>query len=334
MGTEIANMIASEVHNIIYSLVIPIYNEEDNIGQLYDRICIVMNQLAIDSEIILVDDGSSDRSLAMIQELRIKDPRVRYLSLARNFGHQIAITAGLNFVQGQAAIVMDADLQDPPELVPDMLKLWHEGFKIVYAQRIVRKDESWLKRLSVYFFYRILKRLADIDIPIDTGDFCLMDRQVIETLNEMPERNRYVRGLRAWTGFPQTAITYERDGRFAGESKYPFTKLISLAIDGIVSFSRVPLRLASYLGLITAIFAIVIICLVIYWRLTDPYSQFIGFAMITVSVLFLGAVQLICIGILGEYIGRIYEEVKRRPIYTLKEIGGLNHKIFPNNTNL
>jgi dolichol-phosphate mannosyltransferase len=334
MGTEIVNMIASEVHNIIYSLVIPIYNEEDNIGQLYDRICIVMNQLAIESEIILVDDGSSDRSLAMIQELRIKDPRVRYLSLARNFGHQIAITAGLNFVQGQAAIVMDADLQDPPELVPDMLKLWHEGFKIVYAQRIVRKDESWLKRLSVYFFYRILKRLADIDIPIDTGDFCLMDRQVIETLNEMPERNRYVRGLRAWTGFPQTAITYERDGRFAGESKYPFTKLISLAIDGIVSFSRVPLRLASYLGLITAIFAIVIICLVIYWRLTDPYSQFIGFAMITVSILFLGAVQLICIGILGEYIGRIYEEVKRRPIYTLKEIGGLNHKIFPNNTNL
>ena len=277
---------------------------------------------------MLVDDGSSDRSLNMIRELREKDSRVGYISLARNFGHQIAVTAGLNFVQGQVAIVMDADLQDPPELVPEMLKLWHDGFKIVYAQRLVRKNESCFRRLSVYIFYRILRRLADVDIPIDTGDFCLMDRQVIEALNAMPERNRYVRGLRAWTGFKQTAIVYERDGRFAGESKYPFAKLVSLAIDGIVSFSRVPLRLATYLGLITAAFAIVMIGLVIYWRLTDPNSQFIGFAMITVSVFFLGAVQLICIGILGEYIGRIYEEVKRRPIYTLKEIGGLSKKIL------
>ena len=330
MGAKTVNMDSAHTSIIIYSLVIPVYNEEDNIKQLYDRISVVMNQLDIESEIVLVDDGSSDRSLAIIQELRIKDPRVKYISLARNFGHQIAVTAGLNFVQGQAAIVIDADLQDPPELVPDMLKLWREGFKIVYAQRLVRKDESLLKRLSVYIFYRILQHLADIDIPIDTGDFCLMDRQVIETLNAMPERNRYVRGLRAWTGFRQTAIAYERDGRFAGESKYPFTKLVSLAIDGIVSFSRVPLRLATYLGLITAIFAIVMICLVIYWRLTDPYSQFIGFAMITVAVFFLGAVQLISIGILGEYIGRIYEEVKRRPIYTLKEVGGFNHPIFYN----
>lgn len=328
MGAKIANMISSQDPNLIYSLVIPIYNEEDTITQLYDRLSKVMSQLALESEIILVDDGSSDRSLNMIQELRNKDPRVRYISFARNFGHQIAVTAGLNFVQGQVAIVMDADLQDPPELVPDMLKLWHEGFKIVYAQRIGRKDESCFKRLSVYLFYRILRRLADVDIPIDTGDFCLMDRQVIEALNAMPERNRYVRGLRAWTGFKQTAISYERDGRLAGESKYPFAKLVSLAIDGIVSFSRVPLRLATYLGLITAIFAIVMIGLVIYWRLTDPNSQFIGFAMITVSVFFLGAVQLICIGILGEYIGRIYEEVKRRPIYTLKEIGGLSNKIL------
>ena len=322
------NMNSAQTSSIIYSLVIPIYNEEENIAQLYDRLSQVMNQLDLVAEIILVDDGSSDRSLAIIQELRKQDPRVKYVSLARNFGHQIAVTAGLNFVQGQAAIVMDADLQDPPELVPDMLKKWREGFQIVYAQRSARKHESWFKRLSIYIFYRILKHLADVDIPTDTGDFCLMDRRIVEILNAMPERNRYVRGLRAWTGFRQTALQYERDGRFAGESKYPFTKLISLGMDGIVAFSRVPLRFATFLGLITASFAIVMICLVIFWRLTDPDSQFIGFAMITVAIFFLGAVQLICIGILGEYIGRIYEEVKRRPIYTLKELGGLINTSF------
>ncbi len=306
----------------IYSLVIPIYNEEENITEMYRRLINVMEQLDGETELILIDDGSRDRSLSMIRELHQRDNRVRYLSLARNFGHQIAVTAGLNFVQGKSVIVMDADLQDPPELILTMIEKWQAGYQVVYAQRLARKKESWLKRFTAYAFYRILRRLANVDIPADTGDFCLMDRQVVDVLNAMPERNRYIRGLRAWVGFRQTAVQFERDPRFAGEVKYTFGKSWALAVDGIISFSKVPLRLATYLGMLSAGAAILMIFLVLYWRLFDPVSPLIGFTLITLAMFFLGSVQLICIGILGEYIGRIYEEVKGRPIYTLKETGG------------
>ncbi|AFZ27060.1 glycosyl transferase [Cylindrospermum stagnale PCC 7417] len=307
----------------IYSLVIPIYNEEENITEMYRRLINVIEQVDGEVELILIDDGSRDRSLSMIRELHHRDSRVRYLSFARNFGHQIAVTAGLNFVQGQSIIVMDADLQDPPELILTMIEKWQQGYQVVYAQRLSRKKETWLKRFTAYAFYRILRRLAKVDIPADTGDFCLMDRQVVDVLNAMPERNRYIRGLRAWVGFRQTAIPFERDPRFAGKVKYTFGKSWALAVDGIISFSTVPLRLATYIGMLSSGIAMLMILLVLYWRLVDPISPLIGYTLITIAMFFLGSIQLICIGILGEYIGRIYEEVKGRPIYTLKEIGGL-----------
>lgn len=307
----------------IYSLVIPLYNEEENITELYRRLIEVIEQLDGEAELILIDDGSRDRSLSMIRQIHQRDSRVRYLSFARNFGHQIAVTAGLNFVQGQSVIVMDADLQDPPELIFKMIEQWQQGYQVVYAQRLSRKKESWLKRFTAYAFYRILKVLANVDIPADTGDFCLMDRQVVDILNAMPERNRYIRGLRAWVGYRQTAVLFERDPRFAGTVKYTFAKSWGLAVDGIISFSKVPLRLATYMGMLSAAIAILMILLVLYWRLFEPHTPLIGFTLITLAMLFMGSVQLICIGILGEYIGRIYEEVKGRPIYTLKETGGI-----------
>ncbi len=311
----------------IYSIVIPIYNEEENIAEMYRRITHVIQQLEGEAELILIDDGSRDRSLSMIRELHYRDSRVRYLSLARNFGHQIAVTAGLNFIGGKIVIVMDADLQDPPELILAMIEKWRQGYQVVYAQRSVRKQESWLKRFTAYIFYRILRLLADVDIPPDTGDFCLMDRQVVDILNAMPERNRYIRGLRAWVGFRQTAVHFERDPRFAGKEKYTFGKSWALAVNGIISLSKVPLRLATYLGMLSAGLALLMILLVLYWRLFDPASPLIGFTLITIALFFLGSVQLFSIGILGEYIGRIYEEVKGRPIYTLKEIGGIKEGI-------
>jgi polyisoprenyl-phosphate glycosyltransferase len=307
-----------------YSLIIPIYNEQETISEMYRRVSAVMDRLDGETELVLINDGSRDKSLSMMRELHQRDQRVCYLSFARNFGHQIAVTAGLNFVRGQVIIILDADLQDPPELVPDMLEKWRQGYQVVYAQRTKRRKESWFKRFMAYSFYRILKSLADVDIPTDTGDFCLMDRSVVDLLNQMPERNRYIRGLRSWVGFQQTAIQFERDPRFAGEVKYTFRKSLSLAINSLVSFSRVPLRIASYMGLISAAFSIVMACLVLYWRLVEPDSPVTGFATIAIAVFFIGSVQLICIGILGEYIGRIYEEVKGRPLYTLAEVGGFD----------
>lgn len=305
---------------VIYSIVIPIYNEEENIREMYRRIVEVMEKLEGESEVILIDDGSSDRSLHFMREIHERDRRIRYISFARNFGHQIAVTAGLNFVRGKVTIVMDADLQDPPELILDMLEHWRQGYQVVYAQRISRKKENWFKRFMAYSFYRILRILADVDIPADTGDFCLMDKQVVDVLNSMPERNRYIRGLRAWVGFRQTAVQFERDPRFAGKEKYTFGKSLALAINGIVSLSKMPLKLATYLGTISAIVALLMIVMVLYWRLFNLATPLIGYTLITIALFFLGSVQLLCLGILGEYIGRIYEEVKGRPIYTVKEI--------------
>ncbi|MFM6060798.1 MAG: glycosyltransferase family 2 protein [Microcystis aeruginosa] len=306
-----------------YSLIIPIYNEEETIPELYRRVSDVMDSLDDSVELILINDGSRDRSLNLMRELQERDARVCYISFARNFGHQAAVTAGLNFARGQVIVVLDADLQDPPELIPKMIESWQAGYHVVYAQRTKRKKESWFKRLTAYVFYRLLRRLADVDIPADTGDFCLMDRQVVDLLNSMPERNRYIRGLRAWIGFRQTAVKFERDPRFAGEVKYTFKKSLALAINSLVSFSKIPLRLSTYLGLFSALIALLMALLVLYWRLQQPDSPVTGLATILIAVFFLGSVQLISIGILGEYVGRIYEEVKGRPAYTIAEIAGL-----------
>jgi dolichol-phosphate mannosyltransferase len=305
-----------------YSFIVPIYNEEETIEEMYRRISQVMNQLDGPVELCLVNDGSRDRSLKLMRELHQRDPRVVYLSLARNFGHQIAVTAGLNFARGQVVVILDADLQDPPELIPEMVELWRQGYHVIYAQRTQRRKESWFKRFTAYAFYRILKRLADVDIPTDTGDFCLLDRQVVDVLNSMPERNRYIRGLRSWTGFKQTAVKFEREPRFAGDVKYTFSKSLALAINGLVSFSKVPLRLSTYLGLLAAIVSLFMCLLVLYWRIFIPHSPLTGVTIILIAIFFLGAVQLVSIGILGEYIGRIYEEVKQRPLYTLSEVAG------------
>ncbi|MCZ8241814.1 MAG: glycosyltransferase family 2 protein [Microcystis sp. LE19-131.1A] len=306
-----------------YSLIIPIYNEEETIPELYRRVSDVMDSLDDSVELILINDGSRDRSLKLMRELQERDARVCYISFARNFGHQAAVTAGLNFARGQVIVVLDADLQDPPELIPKMIESWQAGYHVVYAQRTKRKKESWFKRLTAYVFYRLLRRLADVDIPADTGDFCLMDRQVVDVLNSMPERNRYIRGLRAWIGFRQTAVKFERDPRFAGEVKYTFKKSLALAVNSLVSFSKIPLRISTYLGLFSALIALLMALLVLYWRLQQPDSPVTGLATILIAVFFLGSVQLISIGILGEYVGRIYEEVKGRPAYTIAEIAGL-----------
>lgn len=316
---------SSTTHDIKYSLIIPIYNEEEIILEMYRRVSVVMAQLDDTVELVLINDGSQDNSLNLIRQLHNCDPRVCYLSFARNFGHQIAVTAGLNFARGQAVIILDADLQDPPELIPTLIEKWQQGYQVVYAQRLKRKKEGWFKRLTAYVFYRLLRRLADVDIPSDTGDFCLMDRQVVDLLNAMPERNRYIRGLRAWVGFSQTAIQFEREPRFAGEVKYTFRKSFALAINSLLSFSKVPLRLSSYLGLLSAGVALLMAILVLYWRLYQPNSPVTGLATIMIAIFFLGSVQLICLGILGEYIGRIYEEIKGRPLYTLAEVAGFNH---------
>jgi dolichol-phosphate mannosyltransferase len=305
-----------------YSFIVPIFNEEETIAEMYRRVSAVMAQMDGPVELLLIDDGSRDGSLQMLRDLHHQDNRVFYLSFARNFGHQIAVTAGLNFAKGQVVVIMDADLQDPPEVVLNMVEKWREGYQVVYAQRIQRRQESWCKRLFAYWFYRVLNKLAEVDIPTDAGDFCLMDRRVVDALNAMPERHRYIRGLRSWVGFRQTALSFERDPRFAGEAKYTFIKSFNLALDGLISFSKMPLRIAIYVGLLSSVIAILMALLVLYWRFFQPDSPVIGFASIATVIFFLGAVQLVGLGFIGEYVGRIYEEVKGRPLYTVREVGG------------
>jgi polyisoprenyl-phosphate glycosyltransferase len=306
-----------------YSLIVPLYNEEATLPELVRRLTAVMDHLDAPSELLLINDGSQDQSLRLLRSFHQQDDRICYINFARNFGHQIAVTAGLNFVRGDMAVILDADLQDPPELIPELIQQWRSGFQVVYAQRTKRIQESWLKRSCAYWFYRILRQLSDVDIPADAGDFCLLDRSVIDILNKMPERTRYLRGLRSWIGFNQTAVPFSRDARFAGDVKYTFRKSLKLAMNGIVSFSQVPLRLSTYLGLFAALVSLIMGLLILYWRIFVPNSPLTGFTTILIAVFFLGAIQLVSIGILGEYIGRIYEEVKGRPLYTISEIAGL-----------
>ncbi len=307
---------------MLYSFVVPLYNEEETLPELVRRLGAIADLLKMPTEIVLVNDGSRDRSIDLLRQFQQQDSRICYINLARNFGHQIAVTAGLNFARGDMVVILDADLQDPPELIPEMIAKWRSGYQVVYAQRVSRSQESWSKRGFAYVFYRLLNQLADVEIPTDTGDFCLLDRSVVDVLNQMPERTRYLRGLRSWVGFRQTAVTFRRDPRFAGDVKYTFRKSLRLAINGIVSFSQVPLRLAMYVGLLAAVVALLMALLILYWRIFVPNSPLTGFTMILVAIFFLGAVQLVSIGILGEYIGRIYEEVKGRPLYTIAEVAG------------
>src|SRR5574339_490228 len=303
---------------ITYSVVAPIYNELENIQELYRRVKEVMDSTGESWELVLVDDGSTDGSTEAICELGEQDRHVRPVVFARNFGHQIAITAGWDYARGDAVITIDADLQDPPELILEMAKRWKEGYEVVYAVRVEREGESWFKLWPASLFYRIIYRITAVKIPLDTGDFRLMDRKVVNVLKQMRERHRFPRGMSAWVGFKQIGVNYKRAARVAGETKYPFRKMFRLAINAVTGFSYFPLQVATFFGFIFASLAIIAIPVVALLRLTDTHF-FEGQTTTLVAVLFLGGVQLISLGILGEYIGRLYDEAKGRPLYIVPE---------------
>jgi glycosyltransferase involved in cell wall biosynthesis len=305
-----------------FSIVVPIYNEQGNIPELHRRLAAVMTELGESYELIFVNDGSRDQSLELLREIHRRDTHVRVISLARNFGHQQAVSAGLDYARGRAVIVMDGDLQDPPEVIPQFIEKWQEGFQVVYAVREKRK-EHFLKRMAYRSFYLILRAISRADIPLEAGDFCLMDRCVVDVLTALPERNRFVRGLRSWVGFRQVGLPYERDARFAGKPKYTFGKLVSLALDGLISFSYLPLRLATMLGFGVSALSLVAAAYYLVKKLTTGLRP-PGFATQVVLLLFLGGIQLITIGVVGEYIGRVLDEVKGRPAYVVREVLGRN----------
>jgi len=303
---------------ITYSIIAPIYNESDNLSELHRRVTKVMDSTGETWELILVDDGSTDGSTDIIRELAQQDKHVRSIIFARNFGHQVAITAGWDFARGDAMVIIDADLQDPPELIPEMAEKWKEGNEVVYAVRTEREGESWFKVWTASLFYRIIYRITDVKIPLDAGDFRLMDRKVVDVLKQMRERHRFPRGMSAWVGFNQVGIEYKRAARVAGETKYPFRKMFLLALNAVTSFSYFPLQVATFFGFASAGVAILAIPIVVYMRITGSQA-FFGQATTLIAVLFLGGVQLISLGILGEYIGRLYDEAKGRPLYILRE---------------
>ena len=302
----------------IFSIIAPIYNEVDNLPVLYSRVSEVMNGTEEAWELILVDDGSKDGSNEVIRKLASADERVRPVIFARNFGHQIAVTAGLDYSRGDAVIIIDADLQDPPEVIHDLIAKWREGYEVVYAVRKEREGETWFKKTTAALFYRIIYRITDVKIPLDTGDFRLVDRKVVNIMSKMRERHRFLRGIGAWVGFKQIGVEYNRAARFAGETKYPLKKMLKLALNAITGFSYFPLQVATYIGFISAGLSILAIPVVIVLRLISA-PQLTGQATTLIMVLFLGGVQLISIGIIGEYIGRIYDEVKGRPLYIVAE---------------
>lgn len=312
-----------------YSIVVPIFNEEETIPELYRRMAAVLDKLDGTTELILVNDGSRDRSLVLLRELPARDPRVKVLSFSRNFGHQMAITAGIDYAAGDAVVVIDADLQDPPEVILDLAEAWKNGAELVYAQRSERKGETFFKKLTATFFYRLISSMTDLKIPVDTGDFRLMDRKVVEALKQVREHHRFMRGLSIWVGFKQVAVNYVRQERFAGSTKYPLNKMIRFATDGITSFSYVPLQLATTAGFIFAGLALIAIPVIVVLRYFAGNDFFGGQATTLISTLLLGGVQLIFLGIIGEYLGRIYDEVKKRPLYILSEKIGFDPSAQP-----
>lgn len=304
----------------LLSVVVPMFNEKETLPAFYGRATAALSDCGGSYELIFIDDGSSDGTLEELRQLAASDAHVRVISFSRNFGHQTAVTAGLNYSAGSAVVVLDGDLQDPPELIRDLLARWRDGYQVVYAIRRTRR-ESWLKRAAYRLFYRLLRSLSYVNIPLDAGDFAIMDRRVVDLLNEMPERNRFVRGIRAWVGFRQIGLEYDRDERFAGASKYGLGKLVRLAYDGVISYSFVPLRMVTQLGFVISLVAFLLTVYFIVLRIFNGRLM-VGWTSTIVIILFLGGVQLISLGILGEYVGRIFDEVKRRPLYVVRETCG------------
>lgn len=299
------------------SIVAPIYNEEGNIPVLYERVCDVMKTFGDTWELVTVNDGSKDRSRELLEDLCQEDPRVKLVNFSRNFGHQIAVTAGLRFTSGDAVVIIDADLQDPPEVILQMIDKWQEGYEVVYAVREERRGESWFKLTSASLFYRLIERITDISIPLDTGDFRLMDRRVVDVLNTMPEHNRFIRGMTSWVGFRQTGITYKRDARLWGETKYPLMKMVRFAFDAITSFSYFPLQVMIYVSLVLAILAVLTIPVISALRIMQGPQFFGGQATTIVLLLLLSSFQLFFLFVMGQYVARIYDEVRGRPLYVV-----------------
>lgn len=308
------------MQDFLLSVVVPMYFEEEVVQECYKRLRDVLHN-KYRYELIFVNDGSTDKTLPLLEEIAAADKCVKVVSFARNFGHQAAVTAGIAKAQGDALVIIDADLQDPPELIPDMVELWQQGHEVVYAKRKKRKGESKFKLITAKFFYRFLDAMTDIQIPTDTGDFRLIDRKVAEVFKTMPERNRFIRGMVSWIGFSQIPIEYERDERFAGETKYPLKKMLKFASDGIVSFSVKPLRLVLLLGFIATFIAFLLFLYAVLGKIFFPAATSGGWASLMATIAFFGGVQLLSLGIVGEYIARIYEESKDRPLYIVaKEI--------------
>ena len=301
-----------------YSVIIPVYNEEANIGLLYRRMTQVISQLSDAFELIFINDGSRDKTLLLVKELAQSDRRVRYIDLSRNFGHQIAVSAGLDACRGDRIIIIDADLQDPPELIAEMDARMNEGFQVVYARRRKRKGESAAKLWTARLFYRLLARIASVEIPLDTGDFRIMDKKVVDVLRSMPEQNKFLRGQISWIGFRQTFVEYDRSERQGGKTGYTYAKMFHFALDGITSFSDAPLRLASWMGFVVSGVAFIALLYALYGKFITHDSE-PGWASLIVSVLFLGGIQLISLGFIGEYLSRISSNVKQRPLYVVAE---------------
>jgi dolichol-phosphate mannosyltransferase len=299
------------------SIVVPFFNEEENVPEVYRRLVSTLDALWLSYELVFVNDGSSDGTPVLLDDLRRRDSRVEPLHLTRNFGHQPAISAGLAHARGQAVLIMDGDLQDPPEVLGRFIERWREGYEVVYAVR-TRRKENWFKRVGYYLFYRLLRAVSDLDIPLDSGDFCLMDRKVVDVLNHLPERMRFVRGLRTFVGFRQIGVTYPRAARQAGKPKYTFRALVRLALDGIIGFSNAPLNLVTYLGLASGASAVLLLA----WMSVDAWVQGrapVGWAIAIVVALFMASLQLLSLGIVGEYVRRIFLEVKGRPAYIVRD---------------
>ena len=301
-----------------FTIVGPVFNEAGSLQAYFDHLTEIMEGLEETWELILVDDGSSDGSTQLIRDLAQKDSRVRPVIFARNFGHQIAVTAGLDYSRGRAVVIMDTDMQDPPEVIPQLVEKWREGYEVVYAIRSERAGESWFKKITASLFYRLINRITDVEIPLDVGDFRLLDRTVVNALNQMRERHRFPRAMAAWVGFRQIGVPYRRAARFAGETKYPFRKMFRLALNAVTGFSYFPLQLATYFGFLCAGLSALAIPVVIVIRLAGS-QELAGQATTLIAVLFLGGVQLISLGILGEYIGRLYDEAKGRPLYITRD---------------
>jgi dolichol-phosphate mannosyltransferase len=304
-------------------VVVPFLDEAENLPVLYERLCTVLEKETAAFEVLFVDDGSTDAGAAWVASRAARDPRAKLLRLSRNFGHQLAITAGMDHADGDAVVIMDADLQDPPEVVPELLRRWREGHEIVYAVRSSRSGESWTKRFLAATFYKTFRRMANVDVPLDAGDFRLVDRKVIDALKQVRELHRFVRGLTCWVGFSQSAVHYERAARHAGVTKYPVWKSMRLAWDAITSFSSAPLRWMTLIGLLVSLAGLLQAVRVVVDRLLYPGSMERGWASLAAITLFLGGVQLISLGLIGQYVGRIFEESKKRPLYFVKEKIGL-----------